>query len=676
MPLWSEDFALDTETDVWSEGERRTVLIQACPVSARSLDDVRVWHGEDAWSRFMKNFEETQGRKVRCHCYNLGGFESVSLIKDGLTGYTFTESQNLKKGEWNMIADKNTVYKVSVKNQYGCVLEFSDDMRRVGGASMKRTALGVRSEHPDWWDAVGEDVKEETDYHDGWLKESDPSFEESLHYAILDAFSQAMIARYLIEKGYDRRLTSPSLGLEESLSIRYRGKDAGECSVEERRWNTKDFQRWYPPLDRRMQDRAVRSLLGGFVWGRTGHWFGTFSHADYSSSYPYEYAYGDLFYGRISVVTPDMKSFEGMLTNDNVFRWVLVSFDFEYKEGMMPCISGRDVVWDNRFMTGNANLKMRSGRIEEMLFTWTYLEEVKRHYDLTNIEIHEIWYAKRRSGDFEPCIRYFYTKKSEMKAQGKDDSIGYTLNKNFMNAGIHGKTITKTHREKRIWVEEERRFGYVEEVTDPKLCFLVGFSAMMNGRERLLRDCRKVIEAGVEIFMCDTDSMVAGCSSERLKEILGTGSLVAGKDMKDSLGRFEIENDRKGLKKAGLVGKVEVSEDFDEFKCWGLKRYVEIRNIEGYGRLYRKSAFAGMHDDVQEQLMDVPVDFDYEFEWTQKGKRTGQYCAEILDTVKHMSAKNVWYVGEDQGPVKEYDEKSMKELCDKAYRTMKELGRI
>lgn len=672
MPLWSEDFALDTETDVWGK-ERKTVLVQACPVSASSLDDVRVWYGENAWKKFMKTFEETSGKIVRCHCYNLGQFEQVSIIKDAMEGYTFTENRQLKKGEWSMVADRQTVYKITVKNMNGCVLEFTDDMKRVGGASMKRTAAGVRAEHPTWWENVGDEVKEETDYHEGWLKEDDPDYEKSIHYSILDAFSQAMIARYLIEKGYDKKLTSPSLGMEESLALRYAGKDAGECDMKEKFYNTKDFQRWYPPLDRRMQDIAEQSLLGGFVWGKTGHWHGVFSHADYSSSYPYEYAYGNLFYGRVSVVTPDMKSFEGMLHNDNVFRWVYCSFNFEYIEGMMPAISGRDAVWENKYMTGAGNLKMRSGRVENRLFTWTYLEELKHHYRLSDMEIHEIWYAKRRSGDFEPCIRHFYTEKNKLKAEGKDDTVGYTLMKNFMNGGIHGKTITKTHRDRRLWNSKERKFEYVEEVSEPKYCFLIGFSAMMNGRERLLKDCRKVIEAGVEIFMCDTDSMVAGCSAERLKGIL-KDSLVGGKAMEESLGRFEIENDKKGLKKAGLKD-VDVSEDFDEFKCWGLKRYCEIRNIEGYGRLYRKSAFAGMHDEAQEMLMDVPVDFDYEFEWTQKGKRTGEYCAEILDTVKHMSAKNVWY-GEDDKTVKALDKKAMKELCCKAYDVMKELGRI
>lgn len=671
MPLWSEDFALDTETDVWDE-ERRTVLVQACPVSAVSLNDVRTWYGADAWKQFMRTFEETQGRKVRCHCYNLGGFESVSLIKDALTGYEFTEERNLKKGQWNMIADKSTVYKVSVRNSNGCILEFTDDMRRVGGASMKRTASGVRAEHPDWW--TTDEVKEETDYHDGWLKEDDKDFSKSLHYSILDAYSQAMIARYLIEQGYDRKLTSPSLGMEESLSLKYRGKDAKECTVQEKLYNVKDFQRWYPPLDRRMQDIAEQSLLGGFVWGETGHWHGTFCHADYSSSYPYEYAYGNLFYGKVLSATPDQRIFGKLMENDNLFRWVYCSFDFKYIEGMMPAISGRDVAWNNRYMTGNANLKVREGRIENRLFTWSYLEELKNHYEISNLEIHEIWYAKRRVGDFEPCIRYFYSKKEQAKKEGKKHTIGYSLNKNFMNGGIHGKTITKTHRDKRIWIEEERRFGYVAEVSDPKFCFLIGFSAMMNARERLLKDCRTVRENGIRILMCDTDSMVCECSGARLREVLGEGKFISGDTMEESLGRFELEDDKDGLNAAGLKG-IEVSTEFDEFKCWGLKRYCEVRTIEGYGRLYRKSAFAGMHEETQRELLDVPVDYDYVFEWEQKGKRTGDYCAEILDMTKHMSAKNVWYDG-DTGTVRDYDRETMKQACKKAMAVMKELGRM
>lgn len=652
MPLWCEDFALDTETDDWGDGQR-TVLVQACPVSARSVDEVRLWYGRDAWKQFMKSFEETSEKKLKCHCYNLGNFESVSIIRDALECYEFSDSQIPEKGQWTMIADKQTVYKISVKNSNGCILEFSDDMRRVGGASMRKTAESVRKEHPEWWNGL--EVKEETDYHKGWLKDTDPFFEESIHYSKVDAYSQAMIARYLISKGCDRKLTAPSMGLSESLALKYRKKDAIECDSKELHYATLDFRRWYPPLDREMQDIAEESILGGFVWGETGVWRGTFCHADYSSSYPYEYAYGDLFYGRVLRARKGSKAFDALMTCSTVFRWVLVSYDFSLKRGMMPCLSGKDCLQESPYGSGTANLKMREGRVEKKLYTWTYFEELQKHYDVRNVEIHEIWSAKRRTGDFEPIIRHFYERKNDLKHSGLNGSAAYNLTKLYMNGGIHGKTITKTRRERRLWDSENRCFRYEKEVNDPELCFMVGFTAMMNARERLLRHCRRVIESGHHVMMCDTDSMVVDCSSEELRSILGDW-IVSGPSMEESLGRFELEDDSEGLRRYGVDAPV--SEDFDEFRCWGLKRYCEVRTIEGHGRLCRKTAFAGMHDEVQESLIDIPVDIEYEFEWIQKGKRTGDMCAEILDVCKHASARSVWF--EDDHRVKSFDRRQMR----------------
>ena len=134
-----------------------------------------------------------------------------------------------------------------------------------------------------------------------------------------------------------------------------------------------DFTKHYPPLDREMQDTVERSLLGGFVWGRTGDWRGTFVHLDYSSSYPYEYAYGDLGKGR--VIKVDREQW-GML-GDNLLKWYVVSFDFKYKGGPgMPCLSGKDCRGNGRIMAGGWNKKMREGRVEHMLYTESYLREI------------------------------------------------------------------------------------------------------------------------------------------------------------------------------------------------------------------------------------------------------------------------------------------------------------
>lgn len=652
MPLFSKPFAMDTESDVYEDGEKKTRLVQLCPVDAVGLDDVKMYYGWDALDRFMDSFEETRSSKtLRCHVFNLGGYEFSHLWLEVLKDrYEYTDAKKPGKGQWTSVSDNMTTYKVMVRNDYGTILEITDDMRRMGNVKMEKAADSIRAQHPEWFVGM-EKTKLETDYHPGWLDESDPSFTDSIMYSMQDAYSQAMIARWLMLNGYDRKLTAPSVGLEVALAMKYRGKMLNDCDGQEMKFALADFTKRYPPLNREMQDVAEESLLGGFVWGEVGTWHGTFCHIDYSSSYPYEYAFGNMFFGRVSKVTPESRYWDMYMQGD-VFRWFLVSFDFEYVEGMMGCISGRECVGN---MVGRMNKKMKTGRVERRLYTESYLEELKHHYDITNLEIHEMWFAKKCVGDFKDFIEYCYVKKQTLKEAGLGDTADYLMWKLFMNGGFHGKSITKTHRKKKTFFDGEIQI--VDEVTEPKLCFMIGFTAMMNARERLLRHCRMVLESGKKVMMCDTDSMVVNCSEKEIREIIGDWFEIGGPQMEGNLGRFEVENDKKGLKKAvadGLLTKeqmdeIGVSSEFDEFRCWGLKRYCEIRNT-AYGRLFRKSAFAGMHDECQEELMNYETD-GREYEWVQTGKKTMKYGATIVDVVKHMRAENIWDEGEMRAPV-------------------------
>ena len=648
MPLYSEPFALDSESDVYEDGEKKTRLIQICPVSAHGLEDVRVYYGWDAWDRFFDTFDETNSKKqLDCHMFNLGGYEFSHMFAECMRDrYTYVDKRIPSKGEWTAIADDKTVYKVMVCNQYGTIIKFTDDMRRMGNCSMRKASESIRNQHPDWFQNMDK-TKLETDYHEGWLDEDDPDFIHSMEYSKQDAYSQAIITRWLLENGYGSKLTAPSTGLDMALSIKYAGKDIKECTATDMRYAMSDFTKRYPPLNREMQDVAEDSLLGGFVWGLTGTWKGVFCHADYSSSYPYEYAFGNMFYGRVSKVSPDSK-YWNMYLNADVFKWFVVSFDFEYIEGMMGCISGRECVGD---MTGRANKKMNTGRVEHRLYTETYLDEMKHHYNISNLKIEEMWIAKRCVGDFKDFIRHCYETKQQLKDNHQGKSADYLMWKLFMNGGFHGKSITKTHRKKKTWFDGVQEMH--EEINDPKLCFMIGFTAMMNARERLLRDCRMVLESGHRVMMCDTDSMVVDCTEQELRNIIGDWFESGGSGMEDNLGRFDIETDEDGLKKAvkdGMITKEQmddlgVSTEFDEFRCWGLKRYVEIRNTK-FGRIFRKSAFAGMHTEAQEELIDWETD-GRQYAWKQSGKKTMKYGATIVEVIKHMKAENIW----DEGPI-------------------------
>lgn len=670
MSLYSVPFALDTESDVYVDGEKKTRLVQICPVDALSLKDVRVYEGWDALNRFFDSFEETRGKMLDCHVFNLGGYEFSHFWKEVLRDrYEYVDARSPKKGQWTAIADDKTVYKVLVRNQYGTVLKFTDDMRRMGNCSMRKASESIRKQHPEWFPEMKE-TKLEADYHDGWLNPDDPDYEHSLEYSKQDAFSQAMIARWLLENGYGSKLTAPSTGLQVALGIRYEGKELSQCSQMELRYGMEDFVKHYPPLDREMQDIAERSLLGGFVWGETGTHHGTFTHVDYSSSYPYEYAFGKMFHGRVSRVMPDSKYWDMYLKAD-VMRWFVVSFDFEYREGMMGAISGRECIGN---MTGRMNKKMRRGRVEHRLYTESYLKELGMHYDIQNMVIEEMWFAKPSVGDFRPFIQYCYERKQTLKEQGYGDSADYLMWKLFMNGGFHGKSITKTNRRKKTFFDGEVQ--NVDEVNDPKLCFMIGFTAMMNARERLLRHCRMVLESGHRVMMCDTDSMVTDCSEQEIREIIGDWFECGGHQMDGNLGRFEVEDDKKALKNAVKEGmltqdqadELGVSSEFDEFRCWGLKRYCEIRNTP-FGRLFRKSAFAGMHDANQRELMDWETD-GREYEWSQSGKRTMKYGATIVEVTKHMKAENIWDV-----EIPEYERNEDMSEAMRIYRAMKEAKR-
>ena len=147
---------------------------------------------------------------------------------------------------------------------------------------------------------------------------------------------------------------------------------------------------------------------------------------------------------------------------------------------------------------------------------------------------------------------------------------------------------------------------------------------MMNARERLIRHCRMITEAGYHIYMCDTDSIVTDCPPDAAKEILGEDAFETEHGGIDNLGKFEIES-------------FDGSESFDEFRCWGLKRYLELKDGK-----YRKSAFAGMHDDIQRKALIWWRTDGTKYTWRQRGRITGPYGKVVEMIFKTAGAENVW----------------------------------
>ena len=585
-----------------------------------------MFEGEDSIRRFFDEFEDT-GYNMDCHAYNLS--YEFSWMLPTLRHYIWVDPQQKKlaAGQWTALVDPMAVYRVKVCNNGGYVLTITDDMRRVGAVTMAETADSVRREHPEWWDGIAEVKEDAGDLYNVWwtLPEDDPRRERFLHYAKVDAYSQAMIALWLQESGGNSTLTSASAGLRMALHMKYGKPDNPDGAWKER----KDFQKEYPPLSRVEQDILESSLMGGYVHGEPGTWEGVFTHIDYSSSYPYEYRSGKLFKGKVTRLERRSQAWNRVIKNPNYFRWYLVSFDFNgLKPAGIPVINGKECrTWDDQFY-GEGNKKMERGHVEQRLLTESYLREIMFHYNIYNLEIREVWFAKAATGEFAEFIEKCYYEKSRPELKHTATRNKWKL---YMNGGIHGKTITKTRRRKIIFPDGEKRI--VDEVNEPELCGLIGFTAMMNARERLVRSCRKLQTEGYRVMMCDTDSIVVNAPEAEVRRILGDAAFVHEGAGIENLGKFEFEEDEEG------------NTEFDLFKCWGLKRYAEFNH-----GVFRKSAFAGMHDEYQKTLLaDWETDGTL-YAWEQLTATQTDFGKVIMMRMKHAKRENIWYEGPEEAP--------------------------
>lgn len=616
-------FSYDTETGRVGTGDEdvRTVLIQICSKDAKSKRHVQLFMGEDCFAQFFGLFENSFSySKYECFTFNLK-YEFQWLLPWLREHYRWqlrprNEQGKLgpmEPGTWYCVEDAMTVYSVEVCSRGGIVMRFRDDLRRGPPVPMKIAAKNVMREYPEWWE--GTEVKGQVDdlYNDWWtLPYGSYGWRKFMDYAILDAYSQAMICRYYYDIMGNRKLTLNSYSLDRAIVMTY---DETNVFFAMRR-----FLKEFPPLNREMQDIVEENMLGGYVHGCVGDWYGTFVHVDYSSSYPYEYVYGRLFKGR-KIQRGQWK----LLERKDFVNWVIVSFDFKLKKTGLPLICYGETAGQWYNTKGMArSLKMKEGHVEKKLMTQTYWEELQCHFNITNVKMHDVWSAPEQRGRFAKFIRDCYTNKQRPELKG---TMQRDMYKRQMNAGIHGKTITKTHR---IEVSYPDGVKVIERViNEPKLCALIGFTAMMNARERLARHCRILQEHGIKVMQCDTDSIVAMGTEKEVRDALGEDAFYKEGDMSTELGKFEFET---------FDGKTE----FDHFRSWGLKRYCEIQN-----NVYRKSAFAGMHEDMQILLTVAPTD-GTEFSWQQKKSKRlvdGEHTMGRLVYSGRMKAKaeDIWY---------------------------------
>ena len=661
----TEKHAFDTETDkAAGEEEPVTVSVQRCCLDAGSEDAVNIDLGRDCYDRFFGWMGEGNHKNMFAYNLDYEWSRMESYVRERFEYWEKPKGRAQQPlGTYTVFGDDHFIYSVTLRYKNGTMVKIKDDWQHFKKA-MADAAADVYAEHPDWWPAYvkKEDLKMEVDkskYNNGWSDASHPDHEEMLAYARRDAFSQAMISRYLEEKGAHRFLTSSSAGMSSALGMRYRKDDWDESVPEfiKSRYSKKAFQNMFPPLPRERQDYVEKHILGGFVYGKPGVHKGCFVHLDYKSSYPYYYYAGEMFKGLIQYRKGDDPYVEKLMADRHIFKWVKVSFSFNgLREHGLPLIQGNECDFPEGRPTGCYHDKMLSGKVTEALYTLDYWEELQKHYFVEDVALHEVWYARKAKGEFRDFIAEEYFLKEVYKALGLKAEAD--VHKRNMNTAVHGKTITKTHRKTLTYENGEK--GYKKVVNDPEYCAMIGFTAMMQRRVELVRDCRTAQEAGYECVVNDTDSAVFRATEEQIRELFGDrisvdevcDGMTVKQKVKELVGRgLSVEAVVAYMrafkdKIVGELGKFEIERDadgnaeFDEFRCWGLKRYLEVNH-----GAYRKSAFAGMGKSArwdgeeaqgQKMLLEAPVDGST-FVWEQERMVTRRRGKMMISC--HLSAK-------------------------------------
>lgn len=681
---------MDTESDRFGDRSvenTRNVLLTVCPPSAKSLADVKTFFDkESAWLPFLDYFEG-ESEDFNIQWFN-GGYE-MGALWDALIekGYHFISKGDFTPGTKRVDIEKrlrrspHCAYLAIDKNagflecvitsgfreyeghghvkKTACrIMRIKDAAKIAGGKdTMSKNANAIRKVHPEWWQAEmnTKDDLEDEDYNNGWYfdKEIYPKkYERFMHYSIQDAYSQAMIFRYLKESGQDKGLSRSGNSWNIAIDL---------CETGDNRYfKKKNFQKKYPPLEVESQLLYEDGLLGGYVYGKTGVYEGVATKGDYKSSYPDGYWRMKLPSGREYIIRPEDPDFDRVMESDELCRFILCRFDFKLKSDIhQPCINAYECVDDDGERFVNAlNKKMKEGHRRWMLTPEPYLNAVKRHYNISDLEVKEIHYF-HDDGDrhyYRPAIREFFIDK-EKNVKGSIFNLEAKLN---MNGGMHGKNIQRIVRAFRDYDEcgenKEKLWATEEGLSKSQYPFYVAMWVMMCRRACLLNDIAEANDRGVENLMADTDSMILACDEKTFREIYG--DRVIDSELEKLLPKLwwdMTNNDEKDWFIEHTLGKISVElSDIRLFKCWGLKRYL---CVNGKGK--KSAAFAGMSvrgwfrgvkysGDLQEAVLSM-TDIDDELVWEQNalcGVPGMKHTKTIEKQLRHAQKENIWITEE------------------------------
>lgn len=678
-------------------------VVTYAPLGVRDLDDVRCIVSEPDEDVYDLLYDKLVGSEPEgmfvFHVWNLD-WEVKPLVAwfhrhCDRNGFTFNDPNPLNAGNMGLVVTVNGWYQLVLRCK-DVILTFVDDNNHYHTSVKKATESLMKHVH---WKSImdnnglgGKESGKVEGLHEIWYTYDQDSVEYRtyVHYAKVDAFCQALLMESLFDNG---RFCTPKCFDGEDMHMRYSPKTALSASgagfrdaksilmygcryrdipvkMKDRiedfaRRKRKTFDeccsmfmgrlldmRWtdkFGLLREREQRMVENNLRGGFVYGEVGVWKGRFWHYDYKSSYPFEYAFcklpvggwtetdGDVRKRRCVEVCTDVREMERWLTDyddDSHQLYVVGSVRFKLKDGALPLITAKECVDDDglalRNYGGARSKKMLEGRTKSLLWTLEEWKLLDRLYELEG-EIHEVWCCKAEWRFFKPAIELYFN--------GKENSEGVekSMHKLDLNGATHGRAMIRVLTAPKIRMGDEWlvnvsvRDGDWAGEGDIQTNPLVGMTAMAHARVRLLDHCMTLKENGWQVLVCDTDSLVTDCPPEECDRLLGMSGWkdwVMHKDertgMDETLGRLEIEQDRLG------------AEMFDELRCWGLKRYAEF--CDG---VMRKSAFAGMHKEDQEELLGG--EWKEKLAWHSTSKKWMGDCYAVRYHCVDAGVENIWY---------------------------------
>lgn len=458
-------------------------------------------------------------------------------------------------------------------------------------------------------------------------------------------------------------------------------------------------------LDRRWTERfgllkekdqllVENNLRGGFVYAKTGRFFGRFWHYDYKSSYPYEYAYcklplADHYEEKREPVYKRAKGEDVPVLDENgkqVYRtvrtrrcvhktsdpdeieewlrrydddthqlYVIAQITFELKPGAMPLLTAKECLDDAGLAIvnygGDRAKKMESGKTKMLVWTLEEWKLLQRLYIVKEAVLDSLYMCKAETGYFEDAVKAYF--------DGKESSAGAerAMHKLDLNGATHGRAMIRVMTAPVIELRDGKLFnatvkeGKHQTEKDIKTNPLVGMTAMAHARVRLLNHCMDLVEKGYTIYMCDTDSMVTDCPPDVATKIWSDAGwknwVIHEKDVESMKEKYKAKKQLIPMKK--ILGKLEVEtfgnkdhpeyigvEEFDEFRCWGLKRYCELQH-----GVFRKSAFAGMHDEDQRRLLGG--EYKKMFSWESQSKQWLGECYGLRYHDVMAGEEDIWY---------------------------------